>query len=144
MKHVKLTTSLIALTTLTASAAFFVAQANTPATDLAQVQAFGFKHFHKVEFERDGRIEVDGWTDTHWYVEAEFGGNSVLKEQRERRISSAWGLTYEQLQQVMTLARESGLATIEEVEVSQSGRIEVEGKTDAGFETEFNVMYQEL
>ncbi|RAJ98444.1 PepSY domain-containing protein [Aliidiomarina maris] len=126
------------------AAVAFSAQANITEASLQGPQNFGFTHIEKIEYEGRGRIEVDGWGEDGWYLEVEFDGNDVLEEKRQRTVVQPWGLTFEQVNQILALAQEEGFARVDEIEIEQDGRIEVEGRDANDRKVEINIRVQSL
>lgn len=106
------------------------AHADITSDKLQAAKDYGFTHIEKIEYDRNGRIEIDGWGEDGWYLEVEFDGDNVVEESRERKNREPWGLTFEQVDQVLTHATEQGLRSIKEVDVDRNGRIEVEGRNE--------------
>ncbi|WP_143421450.1 hypothetical protein [Halovibrio salipaludis] len=88
----------------------------------------GVSHFNELETE-DGRMtEVEGWLDDEWHVEVAIDGSGDIgREERQKRIDGAWGMTTDQVRQYAEAAFGEGLTRIEEISVDTSGQVEVEG-----------------
>jgi len=134
-------TALVSSTLLAQTAAS--GASNTDAL-LKHADDYGFTHY--IDIEIDGnRIEVDGYLADGWHAEAEFSATgSVLKEEKERKIVQPWGLSMDQLKSVISAAQAAGVTVVEEIDVNENGRIEVEGDDDNGRDIEHVMLYDEL
>lgn len=108
---------------------------------LNHASSYGFTHYEEIGIKSRGRAEVEGWIDDEWFAEVEISldNGEALKEQRERRISGAWGMTDDDVRQAMDVARQEGLAEFEDIEIDQRGMIDIDGRDANGRELEISV-----
>lgn len=120
------------ITLLSALALAPMAQAADSVEDVNRIVTaasdYGISHFNELETE-DGRMtEVEGWLDDEWHVEVAIDGSGDIgREERQKRIDGAWGMTADQVRQYAEAAFGEGLTRIEEISVDTGGQVEVEG-----------------
>lgn len=120
------------------------AHADITSDKLQAAKDYGFTHVENIEYDRNGRIEIDGWGEDGWYLEVEFDGDNVVEESRERKDREPWGLTFDQVDQVIANATEQGLHSIKEIDVERNGRIEVEGMNERDRKHEIRLQMSDL
>lgn len=100
--------------------------------------AYGFTHYLEIEAKDSDRVEIEGWLDDEWKAEVRLSLDSgdPLKEERKRLVSGAWGMTEADVRLAMETAVAEGMVEFEEMEIDQSGLIEVEGRDSDGRELE--------
>ncbi|MGM1054060.1 MAG: PepSY domain-containing protein [Pseudomonadota bacterium] len=100
--------------------------------------AYGFTHYLEIEAKDRDRVEIEGWLDDEWKAEVHLSLDSgdPLKEERKRLVSGAWGMTEADVRLAMETAMAEGMVEFEEMEIDQSGLIEVEGRDGDGRELE--------
>ena len=100
---------------------------------------YGITHFRSIELEDDDddRMEIEGWVDNDWSVELDVNGDGTIrKEERRKHSDGPWGLSSADVLDYIDATTEAGMARIEEIKVSSSGYVEVEGYTSNGQELE--------
>ncbi|GHE19912.1 PepSY domain-containing protein [Halomonas urumqiensis] len=123
-----------------------VAQANSLSLDrvdevLEHASNFGFTHVEEIEAKSGNTIEIEGWLDEEWYADARLSletGES-LKEERERLVTGAWGMSEADVRQALEVARAEGMVDVEEIKIDKQGMIEIEGMDENGRELEVEV-----
>ncbi|WNL38684.1 PepSY domain-containing protein [Halomonas sp. PAMB 3232] len=102
---------------------------------------YGFTHIEELSVEDDSRIEAEGWLDEEWFADIELSLDSgeTLKEERERLVSGAWGMSEDDIRQAFEMARQEGMTTFEEIDISRSGIIDIEGQAENGRDIEISV-----
>lgn len=120
------------------------AHADITAERLQAAQNYGFTHIEKVEYEGNGRVEVDGWGEDGWYLEVEFDGETVVEEKRERTTVQPWGLSFAQMDQLLAHVAEEGIHSVKEIEVEENGEIEVEGRNEQDRKKEVKIRISDL
>ncbi|CBV43127.1 hypothetical protein [Halomonas elongata] len=105
---------------------------------LERAQAFGFTHIEEIEAKGRDAIEVEGWLDDEWYADAWLALNSdeVLREERKRLVTSAWGMTADDVRQALAAASAEGMTEFETLQINEAGYIEIEGRGQNGRELE--------
>ncbi len=103
---------------------------------------YGITHFRSIELEDDDddRMEIEGWVDNDWSVELDVNGDGTIrKEERRKHSDGPWGLSSTEVLDFIDASTEAGMTRIEEIKVSSSGYIEVEGytATDQELEVDF-------
>lgn len=105
---------------------------------------FGLTHFQNIEFDDDQEgdndfIEIEGWLDNNWYVELDMARDgTVTREDRRKRDSGPKGLTADETLSYVQASAEEGMTQFDEIDVDDSGRIEVEGDDNNGRELEID------
>lgn len=137
---------LIPASALLLTAAAGTAQADTLPLDriddvLTHANDYGFSQYQEISIESRNRVEVEGWLDEEWRAEVEFSleNGESLQEQRERQITGAWGMSEDDIRQALDVARQEGMAEFEDMDIDQSGIIDIEGRDDNGHELEISV-----
>ncbi|WP_438952094.1 hypothetical protein [Porticoccus sp.] len=89
----------------------------------------GITHFTSIEFEDNGRLEIEGWIDREWHVELEvrLDGSDIDHEEREKRTGGPWGMAPDELSGYVEAAFEAGVADIDEITIDRRDMIEIEG-----------------
>lgn len=128
------------------TAAVGTAQADSLAMDridevLTHANDYGFTHFEEVSIKSRGRAEVEGWLDDEWYADVSFSidDGETLEEKRERLISGAWGMSEDDIRQALDVASQEGMVEFEDMDIDESGVIEIEGRGENGRELEISV-----
>ncbi|MDN3525904.1 PepSY domain-containing protein [Halomonas sabkhae] len=105
---------------------------------LERGQTFGFTHYEEIEVDSQDVAEIEGWLDDEWYADVRLSLNSdeTLREERERLVSGAWGMTAEDVRQAFSAASAEGMTEFESVQINEAGRIEIEGRGQNGRELE--------
>src|SRR5690554_6312168 len=94
---------------------------------------YGITHFRSIELDDDDDMEVEGWIENGWYVEIDLDRNaSIEKENRQNRGGERWGISAEDVRAYLGVARQNGMAMLEEIEVKSDGYVEVEGDDERG------------
>ncbi len=108
---------------------------------LTHASEYGFSHYEEVSIENRGRVEVEGWLDDEWYADVEFSldNGETLHEQRERLITSAWGMSEDDIRQALDVASQKGMVEFEDLDIDKTGIIDVEGRDKDGRELEISV-----
>lgn len=106
---------------------------------------YGFSHVVEVEWDSDGSIEAEGFSDEQTLAEVSWDKDGkVSDEEKERGRSRAWGLNQDQLKAVMERGKEEGITRFDEIDINQRGRVEVQGYDDNDEEIEFSFSADEL
>lgn len=106
---------------------------------------YGFTHVVELEWESDGSIEAEGFTDEQTMAEVTWDKDgSVKDEEKERGRPRAWGLNHDQLQAAMKHGKDAGIKRFEEMDINQRGRIEMEGYDDDDNEIELTFTVDDL
>lgn len=133
------------------SALLFAAAAGTAQADslpmdrindvLTHANDYGFSHYEEVSIKSRGRVEVEGWLDEEWYADVEFSldDGETLQEKRERLITGAWGMNEDDIRQALDVASQEGMVEFEDIDIDESGMIEVEGRDENGRELEISL-----
>ncbi|KUJ88689.1 MAG: hypothetical protein XD36_0926 [Halomonas sp. 54_146] len=133
------------------SALLFAAAAGTAQADslpmdrindvLTHANDYGFSHYEEVSIKSRGRVEVEGWLSDEWYADVEFSldDGETLQEKRERLITGAWGMSEDDIRQALDVARQEGMVEFEDIDIDESGMIEVEGRDENGRELEISL-----
>ncbi|MFI0473680.1 PepSY domain-containing protein [Halomonas sp. HMF6819] len=102
---------------------------------------YGFTHLEELSVDDGRRIEAEGWLDEEWFADVEFSLDSgeSLSEERERLVSGAWGMSEDDIRQAFEMARQEGMTAFEEIDISRSGIIDIEGESDDGRDIEISV-----
>ncbi|WP_447894924.1 PepSY domain-containing protein [Vreelandella sp. GE22] len=102
---------------------------------------YGFTQYQEISVESGDHVEVEGWLDDEWFADIEFSLDSgeTLQEERERLVSGAWGMSEDDIRQAFEVASEEGMVTFEEIDMNQSGIIDIEGRNAEGREVELSV-----
>ncbi|CDG51114.1 MULTISPECIES: PepSY domain-containing protein [Halomonadaceae] len=108
---------------------------------LTHGSAFGYQHYKELEAKSSDSVEIEGWMDDEWFAEARLSIESgdSLKENRERLITGAWGMSEEEVRQAFEVAAGEGMVSFEEIKIDEKGMIEIEGENDQGQELEVKV-----
>lgn len=108
---------------------------------LTHASEYGFSHYEEVSIENRGRVEVEGWLDEEWSADVEFSldNGETLHEQRERLITSAWGMSEDDIRQALDVASQKGMVEFEDLDIDKTGIIDVEGRDKDGRELEISV-----
>ncbi|MDN6298593.1 MAG: PepSY domain-containing protein [Halomonas sp.] len=108
---------------------------------LTHANEYGFSHYEEVSIENRGRVEVEGWLDDEWYADVEFSldNGETLQEQRERLITSAWGMGEDDIRKALDVASQEGMVEFEDLDIDKTGIIDVEGRDKDGHELEISV-----
>lgn len=133
------------------SALLFAAAAGTAQADslpmdrindvLTHANDYGFSHYEEISIKSRGRAEVEGWLSDEWYADVEFSldDGETLQEKRERLITGAWGMNEDDIRQALDVARQEGMVEFEDIDIDESGMIEVEGRDENGRELEISL-----
>lgn len=137
---------LIPTSALLLTAAASSAQADSLPMDriddvLTHASEYGFSHYEEVSIENRGRVEVEGWLDEEWSADVEFSldNGDTLHEQRERLITSAWGMSEDDIRKALDVASQEGMVEFEDLDIDKTGIIDVEGRDKDGRELEISV-----
>lgn len=105
---------------------------------LDRAQTFGFTHIEEIEAKGRDAVEVEGWLDDEWYADARLSLNSdeVLREERKRLVTSAWGMTADDVRQALSSAGAEGMTEFESLQIDEAGNIEIDGRGQNGRELE--------
>lgn len=108
---------------------------------LAAADDYGITHFEEIEAKGGDSVEIEGWIDDEWYVDVRFSlsDGETLQEERERRVSGAWGMSEEDVRSVFAIAASEGMVEFEEIQIDKQGMIEIEGDDERGREIEVYV-----
>ncbi|GAB2713958.1 PepSY domain-containing protein [Halomonas garicola] len=108
---------------------------------LTHANEYGFSHYEEVSIQNRGRVEVEGWLDDEWYADVEFSldNGETLQEQRERLITSAWGMGKDDIRKALDVASQEGMVEFEDLDIDKTGIIDVEGRDKDGHELEISV-----
>lgn len=108
---------------------------------LTHANEYGFSHYEEVSIQNRGRVEVEGWLDDEWYADVEFSldNGETLQEQRERLITSAWGMGEDDIRKALDVASQEGMVEFEDLDIDKTGIIDVEGRDKDGHELEISV-----
>lgn len=108
---------------------------------LTQANDYGFSHYEEISIKSRGRAEVEGWLDDEWYADVELSldDGETLQEQRERLITGAWGMSEDDIRQALDVANQEGMVEFEDIDIDESGMIEVEGRGENGRELEISM-----
>nr|WP_163503783.1 PepSY domain-containing protein [Halomonas socia] len=108
---------------------------------LAAANDYGITHFEEIEAKSRDSVEIEGWIDDEWYVDVRISLNDgeTLQEERERRVSGAWGMSEEDVRSVFEIAASEGMVEFEEIQIDKQGMIEIEGDDERGRELEVYV-----
>lgn len=108
---------------------------------LTHANDYGFSHYEEISIKSRGRAEVEGWLDEDWYADVEFSldDGETLQEKRERLITGAWGMSEDDIRQALDVARQEGMVEFEDIDIDESGMIEVEGRDENGRELEISL-----
>lgn len=108
---------------------------------LTHANAYGFSHYEEVSIKSRGRVEVEGWLDDEWYADVNFSldDGETLEEKRERLITGAWGMSEDDIRQALNVASQEGMVEFEDIDIDESGIIEIEGRGENGRELEISV-----
>ncbi len=108
---------------------------------LTHANDYGFSHYEEISIKSRGRAEVEGWLDDEWYADVEFSldNGETLQEKRERLISGAWGMSEEDIRQALDVASQEGMTEFEDLDIDESGIIEIEGRDENDREFEISV-----
>lgn len=120
------------------------AHADITTEQLQAAQTYGFTHIEKVEYEGNGRVEVEGWGEDGWYLEVEFDGDTVVEDNRERTNVQPWGLSFAQLDQLLAHAADEGIHSVKDIEVEENGEIKVKGRDADDEEKKVKVRISDL
>ncbi|QNI01677.1 PepSY domain-containing protein [Halomonas sp. SH5A2] len=127
-------------------AAAGTAQADSLAMDridevLTHANDYGFTHFEEVSIKSRGRAEVEGWLDDEWYADVDFSldDGETLEEKRERLITGAWGMSEDDIRQALDVASQEGMVEFEDIDIDESGVIEIEGRDENDREIEISL-----
>ena len=63
----------------------------------------------------------------------------TLQEQRERQITGAWGMSEDDIRQAINNASQEGMLEFEEIEISKTGMIDIDGRDQNGHELDIKV-----
>ncbi|KAE8438445.1 PepSY domain-containing protein [Vreelandella piezotolerans] len=107
---------------------------------------YGFTHYKEVSIKSRGRAEVEGWLDGEWFADVEFSleNGDTLKEDRKRLITGPWGMSEEDIRQAFNVANQEGMIEFEEIEISTSGIIDIEGRDQNGRDMELKMQQGSL
>ncbi|MCO7247416.1 PepSY domain-containing protein [Halomonas sp. Mc5H-6] len=137
---------IIPTSALLLTAAVGTAQADSLAMDriddvLTHANDYGFKHFEEISIKSRGRAEVEGWLDDEWYADVSFSidDGETQEEKRERLITGAWGMDEDDIRQALDVASQEGMVEFEDMDIDESGVIEIEGRDENGRELEISV-----
>lgn len=108
---------------------------------LTHANGYGFSHYEEIGFKSRGRVEVEGWLDNEWYADVDFSldDGETLEEKRERLITGAWGMSEDDIRQALAVAGQEGMVNVEEIEIDESGMIDIEGRDENDRELEISV-----
>lgn len=108
---------------------------------LTHANDYGFSHYEEVSIKSRGRVEVEGWLDDEWFADVDFSldDGETLEEQRERLITGAWGMSEDDIRQALDVANQEGMVEFEDIDIDESGMIEIEGRDENGRELEISV-----
>ncbi|MCA1772107.1 MAG: PepSY domain-containing protein [Halomonas sp.] len=127
-------------------AAAGTAQADSLAMDriddvLTHANDYGFTHFEEVSIKSRGRAEVEGWLDDEWYADVDFSldDGETLEEKRERLITGAWGMSEDDIRGALDVASQEGMVEFEDIDIDESGMIEIEGRDENDREIEISL-----
>lgn len=104
---------------------------------------YGLTHFQSIEFDDDhddnDHIEIEGWLDENWYVELDMDSDgTITREDRQKRGSGPRGLTADETLSYAQASAQEGMTRFDEIDVDDSGRIEIEGDDSNGRELEID------
>ncbi len=101
--------------------------------------AYGITHFRSLEVDDDGRMELEGWVDSDWYVELDLKNDATVdREQRRKQEGTPWGVSADEINGYLEAARCQGMERFDELKVNAKGYIEVEGEDKDGRELELD------
>lgn len=108
---------------------------------LTHANDYGFSHYEEVSIKSRGRVEVEGWLDDEWYADVDFSldDGETLEEKRERKITGAWGMSEDDIRQALDVASQEGMVEFEDLDIDESGMIDVEGRDENGRELEITL-----
>ncbi|PAU76521.1 PepSY domain-containing protein [Halomonas salipaludis] len=108
---------------------------------LGAASDYGITHFEEIEAKSNASVEIEGWSDDEWYVDVRLSlsDGQLLQEERERRITGAWGMSEEDVRSVFAIAASEGMVEFEEIQIDKQGMIEIEGDDESGRELEVYV-----
>lgn len=108
---------------------------------LTHANGYGFSHYEEIGFKSRGRVEVEGWLDNEWYADVDFSldDGETLEEKRERLITGAWGMSEDDIRQALAVAGQEGMVNVEEIDIDESGMIDIEGRDENDRELEISV-----
>lgn len=123
-----------------------VAQADRLSVDrvdemLSVANEYGFTHFEEIEVRSRDSVEIEGWVDDEWKAEARLSlsNGEALREERERRISGAWGMSEEDVRGAFAVAASEGMVEFEEITINERGTIDIEGRDERNRELEVSL-----
>ncbi|QJQ93844.1 MULTISPECIES: PepSY domain-containing protein [Halomonadaceae] len=110
-------------------------------TIIEHASAFGFTHYEEIEAKSGDSVEIEGWLDDEWHADVRLSlrDGQTLEEERKRLVSGAWGMSEEDLRLAFRLAADEGMQAFEEIEIKQTGVIEIEGFDASGRELEITL-----
>lgn len=108
---------------------------------LTHASEYGFSHYEEVSVKSRGRVEVEGWLDDEWYADVDFSldNGETLQEERERLVSGAWGMSEDDIRQALNVASQEGMVEFEDLDIDESGMIDIEGRDEDGRELEISL-----
>lgn len=150
LKLTTLKTALIGAGLLATSGLVLAQQGERSATQdvervLEHISGYSFTHVVEIEWESRDQIDIEGFLDDGWFAEVRFSASGEpVREERERLITGAWGLTPQQVETVLNRGIEAGMVRFDELDVSSRGYVELEGYNDRGREIEINLSLSDL
>lgn len=132
MKHLRLLVMPVAFSGGLASTAFADNGSLAPnelQSLLERASQYGFGHYEEISVDDGARIEIEGWRDDGWQLDIDMlteDGSLVHEEQRKSQIPD-WSLTGDEVQQALASARDAGLQRFSQLDVDDSGHLEIEG-----------------
>lgn len=105
---------------------------------------YGLTHFQSIEFDDDhgddnDYLEIEGWLDGNWYVELDMASDgTITREDRRKRGSGPRGLNADESLEYAQASTQEGMTAFDEIDVDDSGRIEIEGDDANGRELEID------
>lgn len=108
---------------------------------LTHAAEYGFTQYEEIQVKSRGRAEVEGWLDDEWYADVEFSidNGEMLKEERKRLITGAWGMSEDDVRQALNVAQAEGMTEFEEIDIDKSGMIDIEGRDENGRELDISL-----
>ena len=108
---------------------------------LAYTSEYGLTHYEEIEIKSSNRAVVEGWLDGEWFADVEFSldNGAPLKEERKRLITGPWGMSEDDIRQAINNASQEGMLEFEEIEISKTGMIDIDGRDQNGHELDIKV-----
>lgn len=85
--------------------------------------------YEEIAVKDGGRIEMEGWRDDGWQLDVESlqRDGSLTREAQQRSDIPPWSLAGGDVEQALSVARQSGLQRFESLDVDESGHLDIEG-----------------